>query len=65
MRYIDMSGIHAPTQHVRTLPLTQAALQRFECSNEIEICNRIIFQWLLSWLATEWFYPGLPHMYGC
>ena len=48
MRYIDMSGIHAPTQHVRTLPLTQAVLQRFECSNAIEICDRIVFQWLLG-----------------
>ena len=29
-----------------------SALQRFECSNAVEICNETMFD----------FYPGLPHM---
>ena len=48
-----MNTYHVYTAHINPALNGSSVLERFECSNVIEICNRIMFD----------FYLGLPHLF--
>ena len=40
---MDVFDIHAPTKHARVPPQLKFTIWHFECSETIEICDKIIF----------------------